>query len=227
MPAMSELPEYTLIDQPLTSGLPAKLALTQDLSLVVGLPTGLAQTWRETEPQAVVSASQADWLAFNPEGSSAQSMRAEVRLVLIRAETILAVAPAVAGTSVLMPVGGEAAPGTLIEVSMTAWLIHAGTVTGAGDYGSRIRLGWRQADLAVNTFMPPPITPSVTSRLKRTSQPQSELGSGVKRVPSGYGIPFRFVLIDELPLALRPLLDDEPLPNVFGSRGTPSNWGIG
>jgi hypothetical protein len=224
MPAMSELPEYTVIDQPLTSGLPTAFALTEELTLVVGFPTGLAQTWREADVQAIVSTSQDEWLAFEAPEGPAEAMRASVRLVLIRSGAIVATAPALAGVRVLMPAGGEAALGTLIEISMTAWLIHAGTVIGPGDFGSRIRLGWRKADVAVDTFMPPPVRPGVASRLKRARAPQSELGTGVKRVPEGYGIPFRFLLVDELPPALLPLLVDEPLPNVFASTGTPSNW---
>jgi hypothetical protein len=229
-PPMSEPPGFTVVDQALTAGLPATLPLTPELTLVIGIATGLAQTWRDADPQDLVATSAQDWLAF-PGGAGAEPpasdpMRAELRLILIRSGSIVAAAPAIAGRRLLLPAGGDPELGTLIGIAVTAWAIYAGTVVGPGDFGSRIRFGWCLANVAVDSFMTPPISPNIISRLKDKSQTQSVLGSGVKRTPAGYGPPFDYVLVPEDLTPIWAWLELEYLPNVFEATGVPSNWAI-
>ena len=76
--------------------------------------------------------------------------------------------------------------GPAVELVIRRWEILAGTVLGAGDFGSRITLAWREIDLGADRFLPPPIDPSIISRLRDRRQTQSLLGAGVARAPSGY-----------------------------------------
>lgn len=225
---MAEPPGYTVIDQSLTGGLPAAFPLNRELTLVLGLATGLAESWQDADPLAVISTSADEWLPYSPpaqdDGPAPDTVRAAVRIILIRSGAIVAAVPAVAGRAMLLPAGGDPALGTVLDLLLTAWVINAGSVVGTGDYGSRVRFGWRIADAAVAEFMPPPIDPNVISLLNRLRPTQSTLGSGVKRVPGGFGLPWRYIDTAELGAELPYTLEDEYLPDFIRASGVPSSW---
>ncbi|HEY0987409.1 MAG TPA: hypothetical protein VGD80_10175, partial [Kofleriaceae bacterium] len=52
--------------------------------------------------------------------------------------------------------------------------LHAGTLRGAGDFGSFIEFAWRRVDRGTDTFARPPLDPRVAARF--TGQLQSNIG---------------------------------------------------
>ncbi len=211
----TQAPEgFTMIEQALSGGLPAPIPLTAELTLVIGIPTGVANAWREADPQATVTSSLAQWQPYEPPGSGAppQPMIRGPLLILLRSGTVIASVAALAGQRRLLPAGGQQV-GTLLELYVSAWDVRAAAILGGGDTVSRIRFGWRAANLPGSQFTPPPISPSIVSRLRDRHPPQSELGGEVARAGSGYGtVP-----------AGRPLP-----PEYFGARqkstGLPLGW---
>jgi hypothetical protein len=95
----------------------------------------------------------------------------------------------VAGRWFRVPSGGDAASGAALELIVVGWEIRAGTVKGAGDFGSSIRLFWRDVASGTDRFLPPAISPNILSRLRDRSRGASELGSNLRRLPAGYGPP--------------------------------------
>jgi hypothetical protein len=217
---------FTVIDRSLSGGLPARVALTAELTLVVGIATGLANAWREADPQATVTSSLAQWQPYAPassDGPAPDAIACAPRLILIRSGSVVAAAPAVAAARHLVPASGDPELGTLLELYVSAWDIRAGSIVGAGDVGSRIRFGWRIADAASTQFMPPPISPNIISRLKDRRQTQSQLGSSVKRASAGYGVSVTFTLLEELTVG-QLLSADEYFGDPGRLVGLPLSW---
>jgi hypothetical protein len=156
---------FTPVDQTLSTGLPFTLPLFRDLSLTLTVPTGLAAEWRDADGSAIVSQSD-DQLGPRTAPASVSTVggveRAPARFLLLQSGAVLASIPLVAGMQHLLPDGG----GVAIELVVVSWSIRAGNVRGAGDFGSRIRFGWREADQAVDQFTPPAVNPHILSRLK-------------------------------------------------------------
>jgi hypothetical protein len=186
VPPQTEGPAgFTRTEQKLTSGLPARIQLTPDLTLVLTVPTGLASTWVELDPNLVVSQSFDQTMAL-PNGSQhalAGVDRTAVRLILVRGTDVVGTLPLVAGRRARLADD----KGTLLELIVLGWEIRAGTVKGPGDFGSSIRLAWRDSSAGVDRFLAPPVSPTILSRLKNRSRGASELGSGLRRLPAGYG----------------------------------------
>jgi hypothetical protein len=159
---------FTLVDQSLSTGLPFTLPLFRDLSLTLVVPTGLAVQWRDADALAVVSRSD-DQIA--PEAAQADPAtlgavdRAPARFILLQSGVVVASVALVAGLRHLLPDSADAT-GAAIELAIVSWDVRAGNVRGDGDFGSRIRFGWREADQAVDAFTPPEINPHILSRLQ-------------------------------------------------------------
>jgi hypothetical protein len=158
---------FTLVDQSLSIGLPFTVPLFRDMSLTLTVPTGLAIQWRDADALAVVSQSDAEALGQPAKASMATLGavdRAPARLILLQSGAAVASVPLVAGLRHLLP-DSAAGVGAAIELAILSWDIRAGNVRGVGDFGSRIRFGWREADQAVDQFPPPAINPHILSRL--------------------------------------------------------------
>jgi hypothetical protein len=226
--ATAEPDGFTVVDQSLSAGLPARIALTAELTLVVGIATGLANDWREADPRATVTSSLAQWQPYqasSSDGPPVDVMRCAPRLILIRSGSVVAAAPAAAARRYLTPASGDPRLGTLLEIYITAWDIRAGAIVGVDDVSSRIRFGWRIADQGSAQFMPPPISPNIISRLKDKRQTQSQLGSSVKRTSAGYGIRFSFTMVEQLTVGA--LLDsDEFFSDPGRLVGLPISWAV-
>jgi len=181
-----EVPDgFTEVRQSLTAGLPHRVELGAGVHAVLILPTGLARQWLDTDPLAVVSSS-ADDLAPRPAPPATPQApalvgRVPLRLVVRQGTRILGSVPLATGLRRVCPDAGlatEAGPSTAVEVLVLAWLLHAGTVRGSGDYGSTVTLAWRPADRAVDQFGPPPINEFVWRRRPPAQRVESELGPG-------------------------------------------------
>lgn len=167
-------PSLTTVVSTLLTGLPQTIQLDQDASLVLLVPSGLASTWRDADPSALVSTS-ADELspgAPDPAAPVGAVDRAAPRLVVQRRGTTVASLPLVAGARRSVPDSGK--EGELLELMVVGWEIHAGTLTGPGDFGARLELAWRRADRAATTFAPPPTNPQLLGRLGGEQRLESE-----------------------------------------------------
>jgi hypothetical protein len=182
-----EVPDgFTEVRQNLTAGLPHRVELGAGVHAVLILPTGLARQWLATDPLAVVSSS-ADDLAPRPAPTAAPPLpalvgRVPLRLVVRQGTRILGSVPVATGLRRVCPdAGTPTAPGgtpVAVEVLVLAWLLHAGTVRGSGDYGSQLTVAWRRTDRAVDQFGPPPINEFVWRRRPPAQRVESDLGPG-------------------------------------------------
>ena len=178
---------FAEIDQPLTAGQPATIALTKELSLVLTLPTGLAGSVRDLDATLVASRA-AEQLLPRSDGAEeiGGTTRAPLRLVVLSGTKIVGSVPLTAGARWRVPESGGPSDGAVVELVVLDWELRVGTVLGAGDFGSKIRLAWRAVPRGTGTFVPPPIDPGIVSRLMGLPTAQSTLGSGATEAPSGY-----------------------------------------
>jgi len=153
---------FTLVDQKMTRGLPHVIALDKSTSVTVVLPSGLARAWRDADSALVVSSSEAEQAPSVPEAAD-DVARPPLRLGIDRNGTVLGTIPLAAGLRQVVPRDGGS--GAAIELVVLGWELRAGTVRGAGDFGSRVTLAWRIADRASAEFTPPPINANLARRL--------------------------------------------------------------
>jgi len=169
---------FVALRQALTGGLPQRIELGAGVHAVLVLPTGLARQWLDADPLDVVSTSADDLAprAAETPGPPALAGRAPLRLVVRRDTQVLGSVPLAAGLRRVCADAGGQGRGAAVEVAVVAWHLCAGTVRGPGDYGSFVSLGWRQADLAVDQFGPPPVHQFVLRRTPPAQRIQSDLG---------------------------------------------------
>jgi hypothetical protein len=168
VPPVSTLPPegFARIETSLPTGLPATIELDKELSLVLGLPTGLAMPWRDAAAAELVATAEDDLSPVAHPGPSRDPVaEAPLRLQLRRGSVIVASTPLSVGARLRLPDNGDPSEGTLAEVVLLDWVMRAGSVRGAGDVGSRIALAWRRADRAVDQFSEPPVNPHFEPRL--------------------------------------------------------------
>ena len=161
---------FTRVDAVMTRGLPHVVALDKTTRATVVLPSGLAREWRDADPASLVSASDDEHAPSTPDPAAPAGdvRRAPVRLVVERGGVVLGTIPLAAGVRRFVPNGGGADGGVAVELLVIGWELRAGTVRGAGDFGSRIALAWRAADHASAEFAPPPINADLARRLAQT-----------------------------------------------------------
>ena len=154
----------------LTAGLAQAIDLDRDVSLLVLVPNGLASAWREADPAGLVSSSAPELAAAgaDPDEPVGRVDRAAPRLVVLMGGRTLGSVPLIAGARRAVP-DSEGA-GEVVEVAILGWELHAGTLRGAGDFGSRLELAWRRTDRADATFEPPPLNAQLLRRLGSGSE---------------------------------------------------------
>lgn len=147
------LPGYATLTSRITLGLPHVMVLDQRLTLGLVAPTGIASFWLATPREAVVSQAGEDRPGAPP-----------FRLTL-RADgaRMIGVAPVVLGPARFVGSAGTEAPGLRLRV--TGWMIHAGSLVGAGDFGSYITFDWKPWGTAAGRFEAPIARPAVLRRL--------------------------------------------------------------
>jgi len=155
---------FTPVATTITQGLPQTIPLDGTYRLVLVVPTGLAITWRDAAPDTLVTTSD-DELAAQPDHAldfetllSRCPAQLQVRLT---AGGVAATLPLVEGLRQVVPLGNGR-----LEILCLSWTITAGSMRGAGDFGSRISLAWRYADQPAPTFAPPPLNPYLLARLQ-------------------------------------------------------------
>jgi hypothetical protein len=185
----------TIVEQRLRAGLPARFALTNAFTLVVTLPTGLATAWREADAGALVTAGRFERGRPEEGWVTAPGAAGRPPLWLVLLDTTgagvtaglparrpVAAAAGIAGVPRRLVTGGGQPVG--VAVTMLDWEIYAGTVLGAGDFGSWARLAWRPIGKGSDHFDAAPISPRVRAR---SSAGDSMAGVGVAATePAGY-----------------------------------------
>jgi hypothetical protein len=162
---------FNRLDEPLRNGLPHTIRLDDTYRLVLVVPTGLAVSWREADPAAVISSSAAGTAGVAAHAARPIGVidRYPARLFLRRGTTFLGAIPLVAGLRRSLPEGREEA-GVGLEIILLSWDLRAGCLRGPGDFGAGISLAWRLLGKAADSFSPPPISPAVLARV-----PQQDL----------------------------------------------------
>lgn len=164
----------TRLRVPLVAGLPQRIPFDGDLHAVLVLPTGLARSWLDAAPDAVVDSSAAESTPHDPAAPAAPlGGRSPLRLVVRRGGTVLGTVPLVAGLA--RRCRDDAGPAE-VEVTVHGWRLVAGTVRGPGDHGSYVEVTWRRADRAVDVFGPPPTSPFVLRRKPPAERSESVPG---------------------------------------------------
>lgn len=159
---------FTPVDVRSIGGLPHTIRLDTEITLLLVLPNGLAKKWREVDPSLVLSSSSDEKVAVECDPIE----RVPLILLLKRSDITLCSFPIVAGLRRFLPETGEQEQGIIIELFIKDWEITAGSLIGAGDFGSHISIAWRRADKADNEFKGIPLNPYLEDRLKRTPTKQ-------------------------------------------------------
>jgi hypothetical protein len=153
-----------VVDVPILSGLPFTIPLAGDMTLVLTFASGLAKEWRSMEAREVVAQSATEW---EPRGENQNPLpdtkTGRLSLALQRAGRTVAVIPVVLGRQRLVEPGEPAAQ--RFDIWILGWDIRAGSIRGSGDFGTRLRLAWREADQSVRHFAPVPVNPFILLRL--------------------------------------------------------------
>jgi len=158
---------FSQLDVRIFTGLPHTIPLAGDLQLILVLPTGLAIPWRDADASAIASNSESELSPEIPQKDfiNGDVSHAPFRLVVQQSRRTIGVVPLAAGLQRVVPDSGSSNLGGQIELVILEWDIRAGSVRGAGDFGSRLSLAWRRANQAIPQFSPPVINPRVVSRL--------------------------------------------------------------
>lgn len=166
---------FVRIRERVPAGIPHAIALAEGLRLIVVVPTGLAATWRDADPAAVVTESAPEHAALDPQGPAAPA-RTAARLILRDATGVLASVPLAAYRRLSLPDTGRSDTGVRIEMIVLGWEIRAGSLRGPGDVGSWIEIAWRVADRAADEFSPPFVSPRVLERQPEEEPPMGGAG---------------------------------------------------
>lgn len=158
---------FTQLDRAINDGLPFNLQLNAATTLVLVVPNGLAHTWRDADPSTVVTRSDEELAPHTPAPATpvGDVTRPAARLIARRGGLAVGSLPLAAGLRRYVPERLTAAGESLLEVLILSWDIRAGSLRGAGDFGSRISLCWREADRAVTQFSTPPVDQYARPRL--------------------------------------------------------------
>ncbi len=156
--------DLVVVRQPLQRGLPDTVQLDAEVSVALLVPNGMVKRWSDADPEDLVSEARPQRMPFDPAapGPVGAMRAAPVRLAVERAGELLGIVPLTAGLHRTLPADGA---GLGVELEVLDWEIRAGSMKGAGDFGSFIVLAWRRADQAVDTFRPPPVHRRVAERL--------------------------------------------------------------
>ena len=166
----------TALDSPILQGLPHIMALLPRWRAVLTLPLGVATTLRALPSATLISSATAETTAAPATEPPALPVRPAARLRLQRDGTTVAVLPLAAG---LMADVAEADGGVRLRLLVRDWALHAGTLMGAGDHGSYLRLSVAVADAAVDEYGPLPPSPAVLARLPEGDRMESRRGFAV------------------------------------------------
>jgi hypothetical protein len=171
--AVTAAAEMTILDSPIRGGLPHIVELGPRLRALLVLPTGLARPWLDLPASTPVSLGGDALAVTDPTAPPPGFGRAAPRLRVQRDKATIAVLPLVAG---LVQDAADAPLAVPLQLQVLDWALHVGTVRGAGDFGSFLRLAFRVADRGVDIFGPLPLSTFVIQRLPVHDRIESRSG---------------------------------------------------
>lgn len=188
-PPVIAVPEgFEPVARVIDAGLPLNVPLGSGYEVLMVMPTGLARQWIEARGGDLVASSEDELRPHDPGAPSSSSFaRAPLRWLVKRGGRIIAAIPFSVGAVRRVADGGAAGQGVALEIVALRWSLHAGSMRGAGDFGSQIEFAWRIADRAVDQFG----APLVSRRVLERKPPEQRIESHV-----AYVIP-RHLLIRE------------------------------
>lgn len=153
---------FARLDATIINSVPFTMTLNQDYALILAVPSGLGNTWREADPTTLISSAQEQ---ASPTAPAAPAWRPLLPLTLQvqRAGVRVAVLPLLLGMTQIAPRGD--ASFAALELIVLDWALYAGNLRGRGDFGSRLTLAWRVLG-AADQFEPPPLHPEVAARYR-------------------------------------------------------------
>lgn len=154
---------FTMVTQPLDAGVPFTFALDRHWSVTLRYPTGVLAPWLDADPHAIASSDLSERAPFSP--ATPAPAGDPVRIVIALDGVARAVLPLDASRRAFAIDDGVRGAG--LELAIISWTIAAGTVSGAGSFGSSLTLAWRYAAVAADIFATPPLQPLVALRLTR------------------------------------------------------------
>ncbi len=160
--------EFTLIEEKLQHGLPHQIRLDSGINLIVVIPSGTANRWRNTDPKTLLCSSynerqpQLDSETFYESSFE----RVPARILVRQQRAIRGVLPLCSGLQRTIDTTGNGT-GMLLELKIISWNIHIGIMRDRSDYGSTLKLAWRRVDQAVEKYSTPPVNPYILPRLKQ------------------------------------------------------------
>ena len=169
--------------QILVRGVPFAWPLDLELGLVLIVPAGDAVRWRDADPTAIVADSDLDD-APNLPGDPESPRRAPARLLVRRGRDVLAAVPLVAGLWRVLPDGD--ADQSIVELYIVGFRMAAGTLRGAGDYGSFVEVAWRRVGRGTPSFTPPPIDRRVAERVGEPAPSASDAPAAIVARRGGF-----------------------------------------
>lgn len=130
-----------IIEHELVNGLPGRIALAGDLTLVMAAPTGALKVWMDLPPNTTIYDSSDEARPVDPAAPGPSAAEAvPLRLYLMRDATLVAAAPVRLGKRMLLPESGP----PLVELVVLSAVVTAGAVRGLPLSGAKIRLAWRR-----------------------------------------------------------------------------------
>ena len=142
VPAPTPPDVFVRVRQNLVRSVPFEFPLTGDLTLALVVPIGNARVWHDADPSIVATEGTEEIASHTAPRGADPLERVPARLILRQARAIRAVLPLASGLTRIVPDGDSAQ--TLLEVMVIGWRLHAGTIRGAGDYGSFVEIGWNR-----------------------------------------------------------------------------------
>jgi hypothetical protein len=188
-PPVIAAPEgFVTVARTINGGLPLTIPLEEGYEVLMVLPTGLACQWIEARAGDLVTRSEDESQPHDPAVPEASIFaRPPLRWLVRRSGRIIASIPCNLGVVRRVCDAGAAEQGVALEIVTLRWTLNAGSMRGAGDFGSQVEFAWRIANRATDQFG----TPLVSRRVLERKPPEQRIESHV-----AYIIP-RHLLIKE------------------------------
>lgn len=159
-PAPGTVPAgFARLEVTFEQGLPHRMALDAELSLIIALPNGSAAAWARAAVDAPVASSEFD-LALVKDGEA--RLDGSLRLLLAQGRRLAAAAPLRTGARLRLPATGAA----LAELIVLSYGVTAGAMRGAAASGAFLAIAWRRLG-PVDRLIEPAPPASVATRIAR------------------------------------------------------------